>query len=128
MIRARSTASSNFSGSCLKAGGDHVHDRGHEDLAKEDEAEKGGEQHGKRILSENARLLLAVFGHGSGEERDERGAEGTLGKQAAEQVRQALGHEERIGHRPRAENCGRQNVANKAEHPAYRGIGADRGD
>jgi len=79
----------------------------------------------ERIFREDSCLVSAVLGHGPGEERDKRGAKGTLGEQAAKEVRQALRHKERIGDRSCAENGRGQDVADKAEDPAYCRVGTD---
>ena len=102
--------------------------RRHEDFAEQHESEECGQQHRERILGEDKGGGLAARGDGPGEERDKGGAEGAFGEQAAEQVGQALGDEKRVRHGPRAEQRGRQDVADKAQDPADERVGPDRGD
>ena len=60
--------------------------------------------------------------------RHEGGVERALAEQAAEQVGQFQGDEERIGHRPGAEHRGDQHVPGEAENAARHGPAADRQD
>ena len=80
------------------------------------------------MLGEETGGTLASLLEPPGEERHEGRVEGALGKQAAEEIGQALGDEEGIGHLARAQDARDQHVADKAQHPARHGVAADRGD
>jgi len=53
-----------------------------------------------------------------GEERDESGGEGALGKQAAEKIGQALRHEIGVGDGTGAKRGSDEDIADKAQHTA----------
>src|SRR5262245_32947645 len=63
-----------------------------------------------------------------GEQRNERRIERALGKQSAEHVGNAERDEKGVGHVRRAEHCGNQHVARKAEHASQDSHGADSGE
>ncbi len=128
MMRVSVTTRSNFPASAPKPGAIAAHHPGHEDFADEDKAEQHREQHGEGFLGKFAHRRLAALGERARGQRHEGGAEGAFGEQAAEQIGQALGDEERVGHRPGAEDRRGQDVADEAEDPAHQRIGADRGD
>ena len=107
MIRVSATASANLAGSPAKPGAMIRITAGMKISPTRTKSEQRREQHRERILGKGAGGVLAVLGHGAGEQRHEGGAEGALGEQAAEQVRQALRDEERVRHRPGAEQAPR---------------------
>ena len=119
-MRVKPTASANLSGSARKPGAITLMTSRHEDLAEENEDEKRRQQHRERILGEKpAPTAAALRGHRAGEKRHEGGGEGAFGKQAAEQIGQALGNEERVGHRAGAEERRGQDIADEAQHAAH---------
>ena len=103
----------------------YVEQPGGREFARQDEEEQRRKQDRHRILGEALGVGLAVLRDHPGKERNERGGERTLGKEAAEEIGEALRDEERVGHRPRAEEGGGQDIPDKAENPARHGVAAD---
>src|SRR6185437_1701606 len=95
----------------------YVEQPGGREFARQDEEEQRRKQDRHRILGEALGVGLAVLRDHPGKERNERGGERTLGKEAAEEIGEALRDEERVGHRPRAEEGGGQDIPDKAENP-----------
>ena len=86
-------------------------------------------EHGQRLLAEFPRASASPSpSRRPAIERHEGRVEGALGKQAAEQVREAEGDEEGVGDRPGAERGGDEDVADEAEDAARRGSAADGGE
>ena len=98
-MRVSSTARSNFSGLALKPGRQAVHQERHGDLGDDGERQEHEHEAGHRLLGEGARRLLALALQPLGKQRHERRVEGALAEQAAEQIGEAEGDEEGVGHR-----------------------------
>ena len=111
-----------------ETGGDDRHQPGHENFAEQHKSEQHRKQHREGFLGKDAHGRLAALGQRARGERHKGGVERPLGKQAAKQIWEALRHKEGVGDRPGAEDRRGQNIADKAEHPAYQRIGADRRD
>ena len=87
----------------------------HRDHRDGREEQQPGQQDGKDFDGEGACLGLAIAFDPLGEERHEGGVEGALGKERAEQVGKALGHEEGLGDRAGAQREGDELIAQEAE-------------
>ena len=87
--------------------------------SEEHEAEAG-----ERVAGEALGVLAGL--DLLGEHRHEGEVEGALGEEAAEHVRQREGDQERLRHRPGAEQRGHQDVAREPRHPRQHGPGRRR--
>ncbi len=88
----------------------------------EQTAERGhGAQHQDRGPEERSEQALEIGTRTRdqvvAQHRHHRGREGPLAQEAAEDVGDPEGDEERVGHRPGAERAGHDHVAHEAEHP-----------
>ena len=110
-MRAKRTASANFSGSPAKPGA-RIHQPRHDDLAEKGE---GDEQHGEpreRLAGEGARSFRIGM-EALGKKRDEGRIERALGEQPAEHVGDAESDEKRVRHRGSPEDGRDQNARTK---------------
>ena len=129
-MRVRATVSANFAGLGGEARRQHVRAAtGVSELAQR--ATKTNSAVSSTASASSAKRLAAGLPSCAivaGEERHEGGAERAFGEEAAEQVGQAQRDEERVGHRPGAEERRGQHVADEAQDAAHHGIAADRRD
>ena len=82
---------------------EHVHDLGHEDLAQNRQRSQPERHDRDGFLGETARGVRALGGEQAGEFGHERGVERALAEQAAKQVGQFVGGEERVRDRAGAD-------------------------
>ena len=97
-----------------KAGGEQPDQRRHGELGSDGDEGEHDDHQGQHALGEGARRCRSQLGAQAGEHRHEAGIEGAFGEQAAKEVRQAEGDEERVGYRPGAENAGDRQVTEEA--------------
>ena len=107
---------------------EEIHRPRHGDLHRGAEDQQNHDQYRKHALAEMPGGVGAVFGQDTGEVGNEGGRERPFGEQPPEEIGQLERNEERIRHRPRAEQRGNQDVADEAENAAGQGVAADCGD
>ena len=124
MIRVSEIASSPRTGSAENPGARIAIDLRHEQPCDHQQHDLRAEQQGKNAVGEQLRRFFAsAVQMGIG--RHERGVERAFGKDRAEVIGQPQRHEERVGHRSRAEDRREHDVARKAGQPREQGIAAD---
>jgi hypothetical protein len=96
-----------------EARGHGVNERGHEDDAEDGEDRQDHDHRGPCVLREAEGVLVRL--HALGEHRHEGHVERPFGEEAAEEVREREGDQERLGHRAGAEEGRDQDIAGEAE-------------
>ena len=96
---------------------------GHGDLPGDGEEEEHEAEPGERVAGEALGVLAGL--DLLGEHRHEGEVEGALGEEAAEHVRQREGDQERLRHRPGAEQRRHDDVPREPEDPRHHRPGAD---
>ena len=110
-----------------KPGGEAAHQPGHGDFGEGSEDDEAPQQDTERLFGKRHRRRLALGLQAAGKQRHESEIESALGEQAAEQVGQFEGDEERVGDHAGADIAGDQNIAQESEHPRDQRETADRG-
>ena len=127
VIRVSEIASSPRAGSSLNPGARMAITSGMNNQATTSSIDLRGKQQREDAVGEQSgrRFALAVQMRIG---RHEGGVEGALGEDRAKMIGQPQRHEERVRHRPRAENRGEHDVARKSGQPREQRVTADGED
>ena len=107
---------------------ENAHRLRHEQPGDHQQNQLRGKQQREDAVGEQSRRCLAALAVDMGIGRHEGGVEGAFGEDRAKMIGQPQRHEERVRHRPGAEDRREHDVARKAGQPRKQRIAADGED